>query len=179
MMYDPLFSIPAPLDSGDWIKFTFQTPFQFDGSTNFIVEYWFDSTNFNPAQGNPILIGNVIYGKPLRRIACGNWVANTTNWAPENLEANIDMLGIDLASTGVEDISEQESLSVYPNPAQGSLSISGMNKGAYQISDMVGKMLLQGSYAGKGIDISSLSQGVYLIQITTGERKQTLKFVKE
>ncbi|MBS1741233.1 MAG: T9SS type A sorting domain-containing protein, partial [Bacteroidetes bacterium] len=33
--------------------------------------------------------------------------------------------------------------------------------------------------AGKGIDISPLSQGVYLIQITTGERKQTLKFVKE
>ncbi|MBS1783170.1 MAG: T9SS type A sorting domain-containing protein, partial [Bacteroidetes bacterium] len=26
---------------------------------------------------------------------------------------------------------------------------------------------------------SSLSQGVYFIQITTGDRKQTLKFVKE
>ncbi|MBS1775703.1 MAG: T9SS type A sorting domain-containing protein, partial [Bacteroidetes bacterium] len=148
-------------------------------STNFIVEYSFDSTNFNPVRGNPVRMDNVIYAKPLRRIVCGNLFPFTTNWLPENLEVSIDMLGIDLASTGVEDISEQESLSVYPNPAQGTLSISGMNKGAYQISDMVGKMLLQGSYAGKGIDISSLSQGVYLIQITTGERKQTLKFVKE
>ncbi len=72
-------------------------------------------------------------------------------------------------------------LGIYPNPASNNIQLSntGNNDLKVSIFDHQGKLLRQLSLPSKsaeGIDLSTWTSGIYLIQTDTG---QTLKFIKE
>ncbi len=98
-----------------------------------------------------------------------------------------------LPDTGnnVQEILQAE-LKIYPNPATGIIRLeiySGSSTNAksfYQLRDITGKTLLQGTAIPIAIgtskfnlDISALSSGVYFINITDGERQIFGKVIKE
>ena len=71
---------------------------------------------------------------------------------------------------------------IYPNPVQNELFIELNENQITQINiiDLSGKILLsQKQINGNSIDVSSLSQGVYAIQISTKKGMATSRFVKK
>lgn len=72
-------------------------------------------------------------------------------------------------------------LSVYPNPAAGTLHFTGAAGAVrYAVFDINGKQLLSGPCRGDSstIDISGLSDGVYVLQLTSNKETSTTRFVK-
>jgi len=88
-------------------------------------------------------------------------------------------------------ISEKENnaIKIYPNPTSSSLTIeTGQGKGIYQLQDVSGKIILQGSInaARYTLDISTLAKGIYVLTITDalpagrqGDTQVHKKIVKE
>jgi len=70
------------------------------------------------------------------------------------------------------------SLEVFPNPAKTILYINGFSSEEVQISDALGKNILEIKNNGK-IDISALSKGIYFIEIIKGKNIYSTKFIKE
>jgi hypothetical protein len=72
-------------------------------------------------------------------------------------------------------------LRLYPNPAQNSIAIKGLDKDAtYVIYDLLGHKLQTGIIAtAQQIDISSLPAGHYTMAITKNGKPQTLRFIKQ
>ena len=69
-------------------------------------------------------------------------------------------------------------VSIYPNPATSTLSISNINTNFdYQIIDLQGKLLKQGANT-KQIEIENLPAGTYMIGISTDNEVKQLRFVK-
>lgn len=72
--------------------------------------------------------------------------------------------------------STNEGLSVYPNPANGTITISGNQTGEYQIANIMGQTIKTGRIdtEKQQINVSALPAGVYFINIDG----KTMKFVK-
>ncbi len=91
---------------------------------------------------------------------------------------DIQVLALDPAS------SEQffsENFNIYPNPTTDVLNISsknGLNASEVRITDMTGKVVRTQKDA-TTVNVSDLSAGTYLIDITTKEGKATSKFIKK
>ncbi|RRA94647.1 T9SS type A sorting domain-containing protein [Paenimyroides viscosum] len=74
-----------------------------------------------------------------------------------------------------------ENFNMYPNPATDVLNISskkGLNASEVRITDMTGKVVRTQKDA-TTVNVSDLSAGTYLIDITTKEGKATSKFIKK
>jgi hypothetical protein len=81
------------------------------------------------------------------------------------------------------------SISVYPNPANETVTISGNNISAdnvtIQIMDITGRILLQkvantyNQNLNASFDIKALSSGMYFVTLTTETQKFATKIVKE
>jgi PKD repeat protein len=89
---------------------------------------------------------------------------------------------------GVEDIMDQDNISIYPNPANNTVNleftkaISGNAK--IEISDITGRLVsTQVLSASEGktipIDISSMAAGMYIMKVTTGTNVYFDKFIKQ
>jgi len=93
-------------------------------------------------------------------------------------------------TTGISQFKiENLAFKVYPNPAQNSVSVDyTLQQDAsikWQITDLIGQTVLQdetvnsiGSYTEK-LDLTSLSQGLYLLNITINGQQKTIKLIKE
>lgn len=70
----------------------------------------------------------------------------------------------------------------YPNPATNLVTISSEGIDAYQLSvtDLTGKVVLTKSMTGieNSVDVSSLSNGAYFFTITSDNKKETIKIIK-
>ncbi|MBT4217991.1 MAG: T9SS type A sorting domain-containing protein, partial [Flavobacteriales bacterium] len=74
--------------------------------------------------------------------------------------------------TGIDN-QEMTSISVYPSPAKDKLYVKG--KYDYlRIIDLLGKEVLYSRYA-ESIDVSSLNNGLYLLEIISSDRRYTQK----
>lgn len=74
-----------------------------------------------------------------------------------------------------------ENFNIYPNPVTDVLNIeskNGLNASEIKITDMTGKVVKVQKDA-TSINVSNLSAGTYLIDITTNEGKATSKFIKK
>jgi|GEM_PF-4253094 len=74
-----------------------------------------------------------------------------------------------------------ENFTMYPNPVTDVLNIqskNGLNANEIKISDMTGKVVKVQKDA-TSVNVSNLSAGTYLIDITTNEGKATSKFIKK
>lgn len=63
---------------------------------------------------------------------------------------------------------ENNIISIYPNPANTTLFVSGLDHFDYEIYDRIGKLVLKGNASETGIDISILDAGMYLLKTEKG-----------
>lgn len=74
-----------------------------------------------------------------------------------------------------------ESLSIYPNPSQGMVTIAvEADLGSlYQVLNFMGKTVMQGSFQDRSttLDLSGLSKGVYFISVTTDTKPLIRKVI--
>jgi uncharacterized delta-60 repeat protein len=93
-----------------------------------------------------------------------------------NNEANISIARyFNTINVGTQNINNSvNSIKVYPNPVSNFLSIKTQNYGTFQVLNLLGQQVLNGT-ASEHIDVSALQKGVYVLRI--GEHQA--KFVKE
>jgi hypothetical protein len=90
----------------------------------------------------------------------------------------LSCIGFDLDTTGVSGVEEvyPTQLSLYPNPATATINFS--LKGSYTISTLQGALVQQGE--GDVANITSLSQGLYIVQLLTKNGERLVgRFLKE
>ena len=81
-----------------------------------------------------------------------------------------------------EDISDEDFIQLYPNPASNTLIIetSSQTNASYSIYDITGRLLLTASLSRKtSIDVSDFDEGVYVIQLQTAEGMVSRRFIKQ
>ena len=78
-------------------------------------------------------------------------------------------------------IVDDHGITLYPNPTHSSFSISGLSDpSSITIFDLSGKAILKTSISSQeSISTEDLETGIYLVEIISGMRRQTLKLVKE
>jgi len=92
-------------------------------------------------------------------------------------------LDLSLDFTGINEFSEENLFTVFPNPAQSAINIKADNKligDIYTIYDNTGRVVLTGKLNSKDttIELNNLSGGIYMFSV--GENmKQTFKVIKE
>jgi hypothetical protein len=98
-----------------------------------------------------------------------------------NYETTVNSDCSTIGALGINTINNAESnISVFPNPTQDYLSFS--NKEILDnvtVYDLNGRAIKTYQNVSKGIDVSFLEKGIYLVKINTNEQIQTLKFIKE
>ena len=86
----------------------------------------------------------------------------------------------DCLSASINENDQNNLTQIYPNPASSELNLLGEGAFSYQISDMSGKILLQGEVnESDKIRIADLNAGVYKITCVTENKIQTLRFIKQ
>jgi hypothetical protein len=105
------------------------------------------------------------------------------------LKTAIDWIEPQLAGVNNSQTITKPSISVYPNPANETVTISGNNISAdnvtIQIMDITGRILLQkvantyNQNLNASFDIKALSSGMYFVTLTTETQKFATKIVKE
>lgn len=88
-----------------------------------------------------------------------------------------------LLCSGVEEQRETDFL-LYPNPANSKVQLAlgaSLNGATFNLYNMLGKQVLQEQLDGQTevVDVSGLSQGVYLYQLVAGEKTHTGKLLVE
>ena len=77
---------------------------------------------------------------------------------------------------GVNELQNENSITIYPNPATDILNIDVIKNVSVSIIDMTGKIILQSNQ--KHIDVSGLAKGIYSVVIISGNNKVVKKLVK-
>ena len=86
----------------------------------------------------------------------------------------------DCLSASINKNAQNNLTQIYPNPAVSELNLLGEGAFSYQISDMSGRLLLQGTVnQSDKIRIADLNAGVYNITCVTENKVQTLRFMKQ
>lgn len=74
---------------------------------------------------------------------------------------------------------QQLSVSIYPNPAKEQIRVEGLTSGTYRIVNLEGKELLTGTLETPVIQIDTLKNGFYVLEITAGGKYDRKSFVKD
>lgn len=88
--------------------------------------------------------------------------------------------GQELVSVNTEPVQELKGFKMYPNPAYGEeIYITTETNGnkAIKIYDVFGEVVLTDRISTNTLDISSLSPGVYVLQVTEQKKTMTRKLV--
>jgi len=86
-------------------------------------------------------------------------------------------------STGTE--LQEESIGFYPNPVKDKLQLNGLglDSSIFEVYTLDGKKVLTGAFkslaAQQSLDLSSLEKGLYFLNIYSGSKKTSLRFIKE
>ena len=98
-------------------------------------------------------------------------------WQNTSVFGTITLISTTTLST-TDKVLLNNSIKVYPNPAQNELKIKGVNhEFNYRIVDVTGKLHLSGIAQNK-IEIGSLKQGFYFLSIANGNNKIYKKIIK-
>lgn len=83
-------------------------------------------------------------------------------------------------TTTVKNITNNLKTQLYPNPASDKIYLSYGDNVSYHITDLTGKVVLVGTYDGKGIDVNKLSTGFYILKMKNAHNKpSSIKFIKQ
>ncbi len=82
------------------------------------------------------------------------------------------------STEGVSIENNENHISVYPNPANNSLSLLNVKNATFEIYDILGKLVISSSVIlnNKKINVSYLKEGTYFIKINNGDFIKTEKF---
>ncbi|WP_204344411.1 immunoglobulin-like domain-containing protein [Psychroserpens algicola] len=69
---------------------------------------------------------------------------------------------------------------LFPNPVKETLNVSliGLEAQHYQVTNMIGQIVLKGTFT-ETIDVSSLESGMYMLQLSIGDKTKTKRFLKD
>ena len=156
-----------------------------DVSTCTALTYLVCSTNnltsLNVKNGNNINMYMYFHATTNPNLSCIE--VDNVAWSNANWSNTIDAtasFSLNCSGAGISDINESNTLMIYPNPAVSELNLLGEGAFSYQISDMSGKILLQGEVnESDKIRIADLNAGVYNITFVTENKVQTLRFMKQ
>lgn len=87
-----------------------------------------------------------------------------------------------LTPTSVEELEDENEISIYPNPVNDLLNINAKESfiGAnYQIHDITGNKVLEGTLLNNWLSLESLPVGTYILQIRHLNNIKTIKFQKQ
>ncbi len=104
---------------------------------------------------------------------------------PDAIAATLHLDNITAATTlGVDDIQNEPSFEISPNPAKNNLNIrldNTMRNANVSIYDVLGKKVYSRSLSSvnTSIDVSKWNAGVYLVRISTDNQTLTKRFVKQ
>jgi len=98
-----------------------------------------------------------------------------------------DSIKIDINTKNDKLILNNNTFSIFPNPTYNNyyVSITGNNEKSFTLSmcDLIGKKVMDKTYDGKSIivpvDISALTNGVYIVKVICGEEVKVQKLVKQ
>jgi hypothetical protein len=145
-----------------------------------------DTLNWTLVSGSYVAKGGEKY------IAIGNFLepneatttvinSNVINPAPMSSYFYIDDVSITVDPlASVNELTAHNDIVIYPNPAKNELSVAVAGKAVNSVLffDVTGRAQKSVTFTNAGFDISSLSDGVYFIQITTQNGPVTKRFVK-
>jgi len=86
------------------------------------------------------------------------------------------------SATGLEESTAQNQLSVFPSPAANSIQMSGISisNQTYRICNLAGTEILSGNLNSQAsVDVSTLNNGIFLLQVISDESMQQVIFIKE
>lgn len=155
---------------------------------------WNEITAGNPSGDRRSITGHdeVVFGPG--RVLCYNNAAIFARKYEANLTASVDSL-FHVANhiqdfydnqnfyceTQFLNVQEEQKLSVsiYPNPAKDYIRVEGLSSGTYRIVNLEGKEILAGNIETPIIEVESLKNGFYILEITSGGKSDRKSFVKE
>ncbi len=183
VFYTPSFALATPIDSGDWIKFTLQTPFQYNGTGNLLVEFSQDSGSIGLPTPHTLW-----YGLAKRTYLASSFPYFTSNWGPTGMVGHINLIGLDMAPNSVGSVSGLKDMQLYPNPAQDRIFLQwdagkSVKELSVTLTNVTGAVVWQHTYAHAGtrfsesIDVSRLPRGLYLAELKADGEKITRKLV--
>lgn len=81
---------------------------------------------------------------------------------------------------GTNDVASVNTISIFPNPAQDVLNFSSKEKiQNIEIYNNLGQQVMKSEVRNQSINISGLSQGIYILKAQSQEGIQNIKFIKE
>lgn len=89
--------------------------------------------------------------------------------------------GLSISSESNESVSEGSRFDMHPNPVEDILYVdfNSTREVSYEVLDMNGRILFTGKLNNPEIDFSSLSHGVYILNVSDGTKTITRKVVKQ
>ncbi|MBL0014530.1 MAG: fibronectin type III domain-containing protein [Flavobacterium sp.] len=80
----------------------------------------------------------------------------------------------------VDSASENLSISVYPNPVNGTvLYVSPIENASYRVLNMVGQEIAKGNIINNEIPVANISTGSYLLEVTSNQKSVIKRFIKQ
>ncbi|MUU79002.1 immunoglobulin-like domain-containing protein [Winogradskyella endarachnes] len=100
--------------------------------------------------------------------------SETTNFCLGSSSSNFGL------NASVIEENPSQYFNVYPNPVKETLMVDlvGYEAQTYEILNMLGQIVVKGRYSST-IDVSRFENGVYILQLNIGEKKQLKRFIKE
>ncbi len=95
-----------------------------------------------------------------------------------NTTPNASIRAGEINNSGL-DVAEQNSLTLYPNPAKDVLNLDVQNIKSISIYNSIGQKENEYSYTDKQINISNLKKGIYILSVISDNSITRQKFIKE
>lgn len=149
------------------------------GNRPFVVRWGWDAGGGHfvvghGVSGNDVYYMNPWFGEGLH-VSTYDWLVSggTHTWTHTNV--------LTTAPIGIEDEAYPSTLNIFPNPSSDFIQLTATNEiQSVQIMNVMGEVIYQSSTSTNNsmIDVSSLENGLYLIEIRTDYSKETKKFLK-
>jgi hypothetical protein len=68
---------------------------------------------------------------------------------------------------------------LYPNPAQGMVYVKGLSDGTFTITDLLGKVVLEGTFENGTIDLAHIPRGIYQVELQRGDAIYRVRLAAE
>ncbi|NMH28112.1 DUF7619 domain-containing protein [Flavobacterium silvaticum] len=151
-----------------------------------VAEFMFENINLAPAAGDPPVggHGNVLFKiKTLATLSEGDHVENKADiFFDYNAPIATELARTTYQTLNSGEFEQDKNISVYPNPANGIVNIKSTSViKSVELYDIQGR-LLQTSLETNNtaiLDISSRSNGIYFLKITTDEGSKVEKLLKQ
>ena len=136
-------------------------------------------TDLNISNGNNLNFSyfSAINNPNLNCINVDNSTWSANNWT--NIDSH-SFFSIDCSTVSVETINSSTSLSVYPNPTKGSISVSVNNYNGNiqtEVFDLVGNKLETSHET--TISLKKYPKGIYFLKVAYGDRVEEVKVIMD